>query len=820
MSDGEATAQARQLTDGRLQQSEQRFHDLVDAVTDYAIFMLDSSGHVATWNVGAAKTKGYSAEEIIGKHFSVFYTPEDRAADKPSRVLDTARREGRFEEEGWRVRKDGARFWANVVVTPLRSEDGEITGFAKVTRDLSAKRAAEERLHAAEERFHSLVDAVADYAIFMLDPTGRVETWNLGAKKIKGYDAKEIIGQHFSTFYTPEDRADGKPEKILEKVRVEGRFEDESWRVRKDGTRFWANVVITALRDRDGELAGFAKVTRDLTTRREAEENERGLIRETLAHVAADEQRRRLLTLLEHVPAVVNYVSGPKLVLELVHPNAHERLGRQPIVGKSLLEEAHDPTSELYCRSVRQAYDSGQPVSQTEVQASREVAGHRVDSYWNSVYLPVRDPAMGSVDGVMTFDLDVTENVRARKALEAISEENARAREELERLNRAKDEVLATMSHELRTPLHAIHGWASLLRKGSPDQNRLEHGLEVIERNAIAQTRLVSDLLDVSRIISGKLELNMAKTELSPVLHQAADVVRPAAESKGVRLVIDADPDIGAAIVDPHRIHQVLWNLLINAVRFTPRGGRITMSADRTNSRIVVSVRDTGAGIAAEHLPYIFERFRQIDSSTTRAHGGLGLGLAIVRHLVESHGGSVDAESDGLGFGTIFTVTLPIRAIETSDEQDYPGFQPSSRPPKESSATVMLRSVSVLVVDDDLDSLDLVREVLEQAGARVKTVQSAREALAALEHAEFDVIVSDIGMPEMDGYELVRNIRSREAGARTPAIALTAFARAEDDQRATTAGYQKYLSKPVEHWRLLEAVSTLCRSKTSDICVS
>ena len=654
-----------------------QLHQLVDAVTDYAIFMLDATGHIATWNAGAQRNKGYEPREIIGQHFSVFYTPEDRAAGKPEKILETVRREGRVEDESWRVRKDGTRFWANVVITSLRDLSGEITGFAKVTRDLTAKRAAEEELHASEARFHQLVDAVTDYAIFMLDATGHVATWNVGAQRNKGYEQHEIVGQHFSVFYTPEDRAVGKPEKVLETVRREGRIEDESWRVRKDGTRFWANVIITPLRDPRGEVAGFAKVTRDLTVKRAAEDNQRELVREQLARESAEV-----------------------------------------------------------------------------------------------------------------------------------------ARQEMERVNRMKDEFLATMSHELRTPLHAITGWASILRKKPREEIVLERGLEVIERNAKTQTRLVSDLLDVSRIINGKLQLSLEKMEVLPSIVAATDVVRPAAEGKGVRLVVDIDPDLGSMMADADRLQQIVWNLLSNAVRFTPRGGRVTITGDRAASGIKISVRDTGAGISAEHLPHIFERFTQVDSSTTRAHGGLGLGLAIVRHLVDAHGGTVEAHSDGLGHGATFTVFLPIRAVNTLAEAESKAeaATDNTRP------CPSLDNLRVLVVDDDEDSLEVLRVVLELAGAQVTTVTSARGALDTIDaDGAFELIISDIGMPEMDGYTFIRCIRSRESGADVPAIALTAYAREVDAAHAMRAGYQEHLVKPVDERRLLRAVKTWSRASVKVI---
>jgi PAS domain S-box-containing protein len=537
------------------------------------------------------------------------------------------------------------------------------------------RRAAQEELHASETRFHQLVDAVTDYAIFMLDASGHVATWNPGAKKNKGYEAHEILGQHFSVFYTPEDRASGKPDHVLETVRREGRFEDESWRIRKDGTRFWANVVITALRDKKEQVTGFAKVTRDLTAKRVAEENQRELAREQLAR----------------------------------------------------------ETSEL-------------------------------------------------------------------------------AREEMERVNRVKDEFLATMSHELRTPLNAITGWSSILRKKPREEDKLERGLEVIERNAKAQTRLIGELLDVSRIVNGKLQLNIVKTEVLPAIVAASDVVRPAAEGKGVRLVVDIDPDIGSTMADPDRLQQIAWNLLSNAVRFTARGGRVTITCDRAASGINICVRDTGSGIAAEHLPHIFERFKQVDSSTTRAHGGLGLGLAIVRHLAEAHGGCVEAHSEGLGHGATFTVVLPIRAVSSLPAEDDAKPETEAEPADYREPAGSLNDVRVLVVDDEEDSLEILREVLGAAGAQVTTVTSAQEAFETIRAGgSFELIISDIGMPEMDGYTFMRRIRSSESAANLPAIALTAYARPSDAALAKRAGYQEHLVKPVDEGRLLSAVQTWSR---------
>lgn len=649
------------------------------------------------------------------------------------------------------------------------------------------------QLFESEERFHRLVDAVTDYAIFMLDESGRVATWNPGAEKIKGYRRDEILGRHFSVFYTPEDRAQRRPERILETVRSEGRFEEEGWRVRKDGSRFWGNVTLTALRDKKGEVTGFAKVTRDLTAQRASQENERRLALEQRARAASDAERSRLLALLEQLPAVVNVLRGEDLVFEFAHPKAIAALGGRELVGKPLLEAIPEyrDQPEIPAR-IRRVFETGKPaeVRAAPVRITRD--GVESVTYWDSVNLPIYDTS-GAIEGVMTFDLDVTDAVNARR--------------ELERVSRAKDEFLATMSHELRTPLNAIHGWSSILRRKPRQESTLERGLEVIERNAKAQTRLVNDLLDMSRIISGKLDLKLIKIEVFPLILCAAEVIRPAADAKGVRLVVDVDPSVGEMMADPDRLQQIVWNLLSNAVRFTPKGGCVTLTGDRAATGISIRVEDTGIGIAPEHLLHIFERFRQVDSSTTRAHGGLGLGLAIVRYLVEAHGGTVEGRSEGIGHGSEFSVRLPIRAVNTAKVEIEPVESRPGDAVDEPVSSASLVNVRVLVVDDDADSRELVGMVLQGAGAQVTAVASAPEAFEALHaHGPFEIILSDIGMPEADGYSLMRSLRA--SGANVPAIALTAYARTEDAQRAKSAGFQAHLAKPVDTGRLIEAVRT------------
>lgn len=395
----------------------------------------------------------------------------------------------------------------------------------------------------------------------------------------------------------------------------------------------------------------------------------------------------------------------------------------------------------------------------------------------------------------------------------ALLESERAARAEAERASRTKDEFVATLSHELRTPLTPILGWVEMLREAGPDDEQTRRALDVIDRNARLQTQLIDDLLDMSRIVSGKVRLDVLPVHPAEVIEAALGTVRPAAEARQIRLRTVLDPQAGLVRGDPNRLQQVVWNLLSNAIKFTGRGGRVEVRLEQKESRVEITVSDSGQGIPPEFLPHVFDRFRQADSSTTRRHGGLGLGLSIVRHLVELHGGQVRAESPGENLGSTFTVTLP--ALEPQ-----PGEPPA---PEEAPAAVSergqgnglpsLAGVRVLVVDDEADARDLLTRILEHCGAKVSLASSAAEALQVLRSTRPDVLVSDIGMPDADGYELIRSVRrlDRDGLAALPAIALTAFARAEDRKRSLDAGYQVHIPKPVAPAALISAVANLAR---------
>ncbi len=388
------------------------------------------------------------------------------------------------------------------------------------------------------------------------------------------------------------------------------------------------------------------------------------------------------------------------------------------------------------------------------------------------------------------------------------------ARLELERVGLMKDEFLATLSHELRTPLNAVLGWAEILLSRAKDDADTRRGLETIARNARAQAKLIEDLLDMNRIVSGKIRLDVQRLELATIIESAIESVRPSADARSIVVRRVLDPYAGPVFGDPNRLQQIVWNLLTNAVKFTPKGGRIDVLLERVDSHVEITVHDSGMGISPEFLPHLFERFRQADSSTTRRHGGLGLGLSIVKQLVELHGGTIRAHSAGEGSGATFTVHLPVRAVRD------PAPPPREHPTTGRNRIVTLPMVSldgirVLVVDDEPDARELVSSVLTDAGAEVFTAASADDGLLAVATHRPDLIVSDIGMPDRDGYQFIRDVRSLAPvdGGRTPAIALTAFARSEDRTRVMLAGYQVHVSKPIEPQELVATIKSIAGNR-------
>jgi len=514
-----------------------------------------------------------------------------------------------------------------------------------------------------ENLFRLMVDSVSDYSIFAIDTGGRILSWNKGAEEVFGYRKEEIVGESFAILFTPEDRSQGAPERELENVRSNGRTGENRWHLRKDGSRLWISGLVNSLKDETGNLIGYVKVARG---------------------------------------------------------------------------------------------------------ALEDVAGRK----------------------------------RVEEEREDLERERT-ARSESEDASRLKDEFIALVSHELRSPLNAILGWTRILRQGRPDEELYQRATEIIERSARMQSQLIDDLMDTARIVRGKLRLEVQPVNLAPLIEKTMDVVRPAADAKNIALEAILDREADQITGDPDRLQQVVWNLLSNAVKFTSEGGRVEVTLGRVDPYIQISVRDTGCGISPEFMPYLFERYRQADASAARRKGGLGLGLSLVRQLVEMHGGGVTAESGGEGKGATFIIKLPVRAIYTAEIE---------RKPLADARIRSLEGIWAAIVDDEANARELITSVLESHGARVTAFASAGEASDLLtSERRPDVLVCDLAMPGEDGFSLIRKLREWEKShdGVLPAIALSAFGRVEDRTSALYAGFQMYIAKPVEPVELVVAVRSL-----------
>ncbi len=1088
---GAAPAERATAPDER-RRVEEHFNQLVAAVQDYAIFLLDAEGHIRTWNSGAERIKGYRAEEIIGRHFSVFYPKEAVASGWPAYELKEAAATGRYAEEGWRLRQDGTRFWASVTITALRDPSGEVRGYLKVTRDLTDRRRQEEKLRLSEERFRLLVEGVRDYAIFMLDPEGHVITWNAGAERINGYTGEEIIGRHFSSFYLPEDVAAHKPARELETTAATGKYEEEGWRLRKDGTRFWASVTITALRDAAGTLRGFGKVTRDLTEHKEAEETARRLEREEAARQAAEagaaearrlqeeerRQREQLRVTLASIgdAVIVTDTAGHVTFLNPVAEAltgwpAHEAAGQPvsrvfPIINEETRRPAEDPIQKvlrdgltvglanhtvllsrdgretpiddsaapirgergevagvvmvfrdvtearravedrLHLAAIVESSDDaiismdldgiivswnqaaerlyGYPAAEVVGKAltimvppdhpdelpalmERIKQGERVEHFETSrvrkdgsrfdvslTISPVRN-AEGKIVGASKIARDVTARKRQEAALRflaqassllaelldvtstlskvaslavpqfadwcavdlldsegtlqrvavahadaakvalahdlhhryppdpaapvgvwnvlrtgkselrsdldaligatvqdaglrdllnqlgvrsyigvpltargrpfgvvtfvnaesgrrfdpedlrfaedfahraAIAIENARLYAALKEGDRRKDEWIAMLAHELRNPLAPIRNALQIFSMPDAPEAARVQARQMTERQLRHMVRLVDDLLDVSRIMRGKIELRKEPVDLASIIARGVETAQPLIDARGQELRVTVAPEPIPLEADPDRLAQVVANLLHNAAKFSERGKPIWLNAERQDDEAVIRVRDEGTGIAPELLPHVFDLFVQGDRSIERSEGGLGIGLTVVRKLVELHGGTISARSAGPGRGSEFIIRLPgVRAA--------PPAAPS--PPRAAEAVSVPRRI--LVVDDNIDGAESLALMLRVLGHNVVLAHDGAEALRVAEAYRPDVVILDIGLPGMNGYDVARHLRERPATAQALLVAVTGYGQDEDRRRSEQAGFDEHLTKPVSAESLLGTIA-------------
>jgi PAS domain S-box-containing protein len=629
----------------------------------------------------------------------------------------------------------------------------------------------------------AIVGAPAEEALVTLNLSGTITAWSRVAELVFGYTSDEVVGQPLHLLVPPELRQ--QEEDVLRRIAAgEPVAPYESVRLRKSGERFDVALTLSPVTTSAGETSGVLTTVRDVS------------------------ERMRLERGAWHLAAIVNSsedaIVSKDLEGRIVSWNgAAERLfgyTAAEMIGRSIRviipDDRQAEEDEVLARVRR-----GESVEHFETVRVRS-DGTRIPI--SLTVSPIRS-ATGQIVGASKIARDISDRKRAE-------EERQRLLEIAREAGRLKDEFLATLSHELRTPLNAIVGYIRMMQAGLLTGEKQTRAVDIISRNVTSLTQIVEDVLDVSRIVSGKLRLDVQAVDLTAVIHEAMATVRPAADAKGIRFETVLDPRSGHVSGDPERLQQVLWNLLSNAVKFTDRLGRVEVRLERMNSHVAIVVSDNGVGIPADFLPHVFERFRQADAGASRARGGLGLGLAIARHLVELQGGRVFAASDGPGKGSTFRVELPIRSVHADPPHEI-REHPQAPHAGVHISVPSLHGVRILVVDDDRDALALVREVLEATGATVATVESGQEALEAIERARPDLLLADVGMPEMTGFDLIERVRRSERREirNIPAAALTAFARSEDRSKALRSGFDLHLSKPVDPAELMAAMAALAK---------
>jgi PAS domain S-box-containing protein len=635
----------------------------------------------------------------------------------------------------------------------------------------------------------AIIDS-SDDAILSESLDGVITSWNRGAERMFGYSAAEAIGQHGRLLIPLE--LQGEEDNVLAHI-VRGKSLEhyETVRQTKDGRKLDISLTVSPISDGRGRIVGATKIARDVTLRKRAYEQ-----RERLASIIDSSDDAIVSKTLEGV--ITSWNRGAE---QMFGYSAAEAIGQhiKLIIPPELHAEEDDVLAHLRRGEKIDHYET---VRQTK-------DGRKLDI--SLTVSPIKD-AQGRIIGASKVARDITLRKRVEEERERLMAREEAARRTAEEANRLKDDFLATVSHELRNPLNSIVGWAGLLRSGKLDEKTVARAVDAILRGAQAQDQIISDLLDVARIVNGRLRLDVRPVQLIEVLESAIDAVRPAAEGKQIHLQALLDPAASPLAGDPDRLRQVFWNLLSNAVKFTSKNGRIQIVSQRTNSHIEIVVSDNGIGIEPELLPYVFDRFRQGDSGTNRQSSGLGLGLSIVRNLVELHGGSVRVESKGPGQGASFTVSLPtLIALSASHEEER--VHPTAEELAPAEAGLSLANLRVLVVDDEAGAREVASTILAHAQAEVRKAESASEALQIMDQWQPDVLVADIGMPEIDGYEFIRRVRSRslQSGGAIPAVALTAYARTQDRMRVLSAGYQMHVPKPIQPAELVTVVASLAK---------
>jgi PAS domain S-box-containing protein len=926
-----------------LKASEERFRLLVEGTRDHAIFMLDPGGRVASWNLGAERIKQYQAGEIIGQHISRFYPLEDIQTGKPERELQEAAAEGSHEEEGWRIRKDGSRFWASVVITALRDEQGHLRGYSKITRDLTerkqaeqntrslleeaaARRAAEE--HAAaiweeRERLRVTLHSIGD-GVIATDARGLVTLLNPVAEALTGWTSAQATGQPLKTIFrivneTTRQEVENPVARVLQEGQIVG-LANHTILIANDGTERPIDDSAAPIKDEQGQTVGVVLVFRDATEQRQAEQTERrareifqlvhqiGKIGHWEWNSLTDESRwSPEIEALYGLPPG-GFEGGYRGWAKLLHPDdlprAEEAVRRALQTGEyftefrviwpdgsvhwletraNVFKDGHDRPvrimgvnmditerkrqeerlrllweaasvlltttepdvmlRELFARigphlgldgylnyMVNEAGDAlrlvsyigipeetAREISQlefgqaicgrvalqrqalvvTHVQESDDPRAQRIRSFGIRAYacnpLQINNDLLGTLSFASRsrdqFEEDELEFLRTICHYVAVAYERLRLVRQLRDADRRKDEFLATLAHELRNPLAPLRNAVELLHRAGGDAAVSEQVRGLMGRQLDQMVRLVDELLDMSRISQGKVRLRKERVELKAVVRHAVEATWPLLQAQAHEWTVSVPPEPIYLDADSTRLAQVISNLLNNAAKYTEKGGHIWLTAERQGNDAVLSVRDTGIGIAAEHLPHLFEMFSQVAPALERSQGGLGIGLALVRGLVELHGGRVEAHSAGIAKGSEFIVRLPAEDVTVLNLPEQAA---------EDSKAGSARKRRILAVDDNRDSADSLAMMLRMMGHETRTAYDGLEAVQAAATYRPDVVLLDIGLPKMNGYEVARHIRQQPWGQRMILIAQTGWGQEEDKRRALEAGFDQHLTKPVE----------------------
>ncbi|HEX9960685.1 MAG TPA: PAS domain-containing protein [Pyrinomonadaceae bacterium] len=771
-----------------------------------------AAAEVGTWTWDCVNNKLF-ADKNLARMFSVSdedasggalekylqaVHPED--LERVGQILEKAIQHGtEFQAEYRLVSPDGEICWVIARGIVERDSEGRAVSLPGVVVDITERRQIEEALRESDARLRLAID-ISRTSTFDIDlQTDEVQTDAIG-REIYGWSADmPLTFSRVQSHFHPDDREEVS-RRVSDALAPTGsdEFEVEQRIIRTDGRTRWIRVRGRAFFSGEGEQRAAVRCLGtyiDITDSKRAEE----ALRES------EERYRNLFNSIDEGFCVIEVIfdENDKAVdyrfLE-VNPTFQQQTGLENALGRRMRELA--PDHEEYW------FETYGKVALTG-EAIRFESGAKALNRWFDFYA-FRIGNSASRKVAVLFK-DITERKREEAERESLLKSAQQARRTAEEASRLKDEFLAIVSHELRTPLNSILGWTQMFRRQPFDNAIIERAFETIERNARAQNQLIEDLLDVSRIISGKVRLDIQPVKLTKVIEAALDSVRPAADAREISLQTTLDENIEPVSGDPDRLQQIIWNLLSNAIKFTPKGGKVEMRLEQKNSHVEIIVADTGRGIEKDFLPFVFDRFRQADSSSKRQYGGLGLGLSIVRQLAELHGGSVAVFSEGEGKGATFTVVLPrTGSIRQPEYQKTPHADKNGF----SNGAMNLAGTKVLLVDDDEDTRILLSMLLEQSSAAVKAAASVSEALSFLETDAFDLLISDIEMPQQDGYDLIKFVRAMPQKRNLPAIAVTAYARNEDRLRAIAAGYDMHVSKPVESGELLTIIESLVRRKS------